>query len=129
MGKTAGEMLKIAVRRTPEKYDGFGIPGWLHPITLIDQMVMEGQLAELGLKLDAAVSDKAVRELILKRAMAIGTVQVALHTTEDPASPLVFPDFSAAYHKLNTAEMSEKVVEAFNLYADSFELSDQEKKI
>jgi len=124
--ETSAQTLKRIINRNPVKCDTLG-DHWLHPISITDQLVLDGQLREIFSKTQAKIDDQKIREQVLTQGLTIGTVQLSLRDGNSPDAGLVFPSFEEAYAALHTEP--EKCFLIFDLYATTFDLTKDQKKI
>lgn len=119
--------LKRVVDRTPEKCDILEEGQFLHPISIIDQLVLDGQLREILAKTLEKIKDEAIRNQILSQGVTIGTIQLSLRTGDSPEAELVFPSFEEAYAAL--LPNPEAAFKMYDVYIRRFDLTPEQKKI
>jgi hypothetical protein len=125
--ETPAQTLKRIVNRKPEKCETLGDSHWLHPIDMVEQLVLDGQLREIFARTNEKIKDENIREQVLSQGLTIGTIQLSLRDGGAPGAGLVFPTFEEAYAAL--ANKPEDAYTMFDLYARTFDLTLDEKKI
>lgn len=127
---TPAEVLSKLTKNEPVACDVFAPEGehhFLHKIPWIEQMLLDATVHDfVELAKARNLGDVATR-ILLVQVSAIGVVQASLRKGQEPTSPLVFPSLSTAVEALRG--LPAKVAEVDNLYASSFEITNEEKKI
>lgn len=123
--ETPALTLKRLVNRVPEKCTSLG-EHWLHPIQIVDQLVLDGQLREIFSRITEKIKDPKVRDQVLSQGLTIGTIQLSLRDSAEDGAGLVFPTFEEAY--ANLISEPDKAFEMFTLYSTTFDVTAEQKK-
>lgn len=124
--ETPAQALRRIVNRKPEPCSTLG-EHWLHPIDMVEQLVLDGQLREIFARTSEKIKDEKIREQVLSQGLTIGTIQLSLRNGVAPGSELVFPTFEEAYATLGSRP--DDAYAMFDIYAKAFDLTIEEKKI
>jgi hypothetical protein len=99
---------------------------FLHRISWIDQMVLDALMQDfIASAKDRQLSDIAYKAFV-SQVLAIGTIQMSLRKGAEASAVPVFSSLESAAAELRVKP--QQLWDAFSLYAQSFEVTDTEKK-
>lgn len=99
---------------------------YLHPVSWIDQMVLDAILQDFLQAAKAQTLSDASSKGLIHQIIAIGTVQLSLRKGAALDASLVFPSLQEAAAKLKNKP--KETWKAFEVYSDAFEVTPEEKK-
>jgi hypothetical protein len=125
--ESPAQSLKRVINRTPEKCEVLGENHWLHPIDVVNQLVLDGQIREIFKGVSEKIKDQTIREQVLSQGLIIGTIQLSLKNGAESGAELVFPTFEEAYAAL--AGKPDDAYAVYDKYVVKFDLTLEQKKI